>query len=100
VLVFLFQLKALKKKHSAALAPPTMSKKVAELQPPPEFIAAREELWQRLKAEREAWLAAQAPQDIWYVLPLNFCSVKISVADPGCFSRIRFFFHPGFRIHG
>jgi hypothetical protein len=43
-----------------------MSKKVAELQPPPEFIAAREELWQRLKAEREAWLAAQAPQDIWY----------------------------------
>ena len=66
MLIFLFQLKALKKKHSAALAPPTMSKKVAELQPPPEFIAAREELWQRLKAEREAWLAAQAPQDIWY----------------------------------
>ena len=65
---FLFQLKALKKKQREALLPPTMSgKKVAELSPPPEFIAAREALWQRLKAEREAWLAAQAPQHIWCV---------------------------------
>ena len=60
-----FQLKALKKKHDKTASPLTMSKKVAELNPPPEFIATREELWQRLKAERETWLAAQTPQDIW-----------------------------------
>lgn len=64
------ELKAIQKKRREAAEPPSMStKKVAELSPAPEFIAAREELWQRLKAEREAWLAAQTPQDICITLP-------------------------------
>lgn len=39
------------------------------MDPPPEFIAERLKMWDRLKAEREAWLAAQVPQDITITLP-------------------------------
>ena len=53
-----------KKKEAAAAAAPPAGKKTAVLNPQPEFIQEREELWARLKAEREAWLAAQTPQPI------------------------------------
>lgn len=42
---------------------------VKELNPPPNFIAERLALWDRLKAEREEFLAAQVPQDIVVTLP-------------------------------
>jgi len=61
-------LKALKKAKDAANAPPG-SKKTGVMNPPPEFIQEREVLWARLKAEREAWLAAQTPQPIKITLP-------------------------------
>ena len=47
--------------------PPTQ--KVSELSPPPSFIADREALWQRVKAERKEWLEAQVPEDIVITLP-------------------------------
>ena len=53
-----------KKKEAAAAAAPPAGKKTAVLNPQPEFIQEREELWARLKSEREAWLAAQTPQPI------------------------------------
>merc|ERR1711892_279508 len=65
-------LKGLKKKHDkkkAAQSGAAGSKKVAELKPPPEFIASRLAMWDRLKVEREAWLAAQTPVDITVTLP-------------------------------
>jgi threonyl-tRNA synthetase len=45
------------------------SKKVAELNPPPDYIASRIALWDKLKAEREEWLAKQVPEPIKITLP-------------------------------
>jgi len=42
---------------------------VKELVPPPDFIASREALWARLKAERDEWLAAQPREAITITLP-------------------------------
>ena len=39
------------------------------LDPPPEFLASRLEMWDRLKAEKDAWLAAKTPQDVTITLP-------------------------------
>ncbi|XP_071112880.1 threonine--tRNA ligase 1, cytoplasmic-like isoform X1 [Haliotis cracherodii] len=41
----------------------------ARLEPPPEFIAHREQLWAKLKKEHEDWVAAQTPQPIKITLP-------------------------------
>jgi len=66
-------LKAIKKKKEKKNAAETSSssggRKVAELKPPPEFIASRLEMWDRLKAERDVWLAAQTQVDITVTLP-------------------------------
>ncbi|XP_023320102.1 threonine--tRNA ligase, cytoplasmic isoform X3 [Eurytemora carolleeae] len=63
-------LKAMKKekvkKEKAAAAGPG---KVSLLNPPPDFIAEREKMWDRLKAEREVWLAEQTPAPISVTLP-------------------------------
>merc|ERR1719334_2034914 len=66
------KLKGLKKKHEKAAAGSAKSgtiKKVGELKPPPEFIAERLSMWDRLKTERDEWLAAQIPVDITVTLP-------------------------------
>ena len=42
---------------------------VKELVPPPDFIASREALWARLKAEHDEWLAAQPREAITITLP-------------------------------
>ncbi|XP_023320100.1 threonine--tRNA ligase, cytoplasmic isoform X1 [Eurytemora carolleeae] len=64
------ELKAMKKekvkKEKAAAAGPG---KVSLLNPPPDFIAEREKMWDRLKAEREVWLAEQTPAPISVTLP-------------------------------
>ena len=44
-------------------------KKVTVMDPPPEFIAERLVMFDRLKAERDAWLAAKTPEDITITLP-------------------------------
>lgn len=49
-------------------AAPT-SKKVAEMNPPPGFIEDRIKMWDRLKAERDEWVAAQTPQPLQVTLP-------------------------------
>merc|ERR1719376_1839704 len=40
-----------------------------EMQPPPAFIAQRLELWDKLKKERDEWIAAQERVDIKITLP-------------------------------
>merc|ERR1719376_252617 len=40
-----------------------------EMQPPPAFIAQRLELWDKLKKERDEWVAAQERVDIKITLP-------------------------------
>ena len=45
------------------------AKKVKELTPPPDFIAHRMEMWDRLKKERDAWLASRTPEDVKVTLP-------------------------------
>jgi len=66
-------LKGLKKKKEKAAANkekgPVATNKVSELKPPPEFIAERLALWDKLKAERDVWLAEQVPQPIVVTLP-------------------------------
>ena len=58
-------MKSKKKEKAAASAPAAAAgKRTAVLNPQPDFIQEREELWARLKAEREAWLAAQPTQPI------------------------------------
>ena len=42
---------------------------VKELVPPPNFLAEREALWVRCKAERDEWLAAQKREPITITLP-------------------------------
>merc|ERR1712002_1263306 len=67
------ELKGLKKKHekkkAAAEGGVAKGKKVCELKPPPEFIASRLALWDKLKAEADAELAAKVPEDITVTLP-------------------------------
>ena len=45
------------------------AKKVAELKEPPEFIADRMKIWDRLKKERDAWVADQPRETITITLP-------------------------------
>merc|ERR1719474_1035879 len=59
----------LKAKKKAATAAASAGKKVALLNPPPQFIADREQLWNKLKAERDVWLSQQVPQPIKITLP-------------------------------
>merc|ERR1711962_928371 len=65
------ELKGLQKKHEKkeAAAKNTSGKKVAVLNPPPEFIAEREALWAKLKVEQTAWLANQKRESIKVTLP-------------------------------
>merc|ERR1711981_828971 len=56
-----------KEKQSTAAAAPT--KKAMELKEPPSFISDRLVLWDKLKAERETWLAAQPRDPITITLP-------------------------------
>ena len=44
-------------------------KKVAELDPPPDFLKTRISIWERCKAERAEWLAKQERKDINIKLP-------------------------------
>ncbi len=44
------------------------AKKVGELNPPPAFLAERQAMWDRLKAQSDAFLAAQVPE------PIQVCS--------------------------
>ena len=43
--------------------------KVAELDPPPDFLKTRISIWERAKAERVEWLAKQERKDIKIELP-------------------------------
>lgn len=61
--------KELKAKKKAATAAASAGKKVTLLNPPPQFIADREQLWNKLKAERDVWLSQQVPQPIKITLP-------------------------------
>merc|ERR1719341_2092543 len=60
------KLKAKKEKKKKDDGP---GKKVSVLNPPPEFIAEREALWTKLKAERVEWLAQQKREPITITLP-------------------------------
>jgi threonyl-tRNA synthetase len=42
---------------------------VGELNPPPGFLAERQAMWDRLKAQSDAFLAAQVPEPIQVTLP-------------------------------
>jgi len=58
------------KKEKAEKAPKSGSgSKVGELKPPPSFIADRLALWDKLKLESDALLAAKVPVDITVTLP-------------------------------
>ena len=70
--IILFQLKAKKEKKKKDDGP---GKKVSVLNPPPEFIAEREALWTKLKAERVEWLAQQKREPITYVFKVNLNKV-------------------------
>ena len=48
---------------------PQPGKAAKVLDPPPEFLAERLALWDRLKAEQDAALAAKVPEDITVTLP-------------------------------
>ena len=61
--------KALQKKKEAAATAAPATGKAKEMNPPPQFLADRLAMFDRLKAEREAWLAAQTPEDIKITLP-------------------------------
>ena len=62
--------KAMKKeKKKKADTEAGKGKKVSVLNPPPQFIADRLAMWDRLAAERAAWLEAQVPQPITVTLP-------------------------------
>lgn len=45
------------------------SKKASILDPPPDYIAERIALWDRLKKERDEWIASQSNQSIQITLP-------------------------------
>ncbi|XP_052794807.1 threonine--tRNA ligase 1, cytoplasmic-like isoform X2 [Mya arenaria] len=55
------------KKHAAAAG--DQEDKLKELKPPPEFLASRLELWDKLKKEYDDWVAAQERKDIKVTLP-------------------------------
>jgi len=57
-----------KKKEEAAKNAPA-SKKVGEIKPPPSFIADRLALWDKLKAEQDAAIAAKVPEALTVTLP-------------------------------
>jgi len=57
------------KKVDKADAGGKSKKNVGELKPPPEFLAERLALFERLKKEHDEWLEAQIPQDITVTLP-------------------------------
>jgi threonyl-tRNA synthetase len=72
--VYFSQLKGLQKKNDKKKAakegsPSSGGKKVCEMKPPPEFIASRLVMWDRLKAEQDAEMAAKVPVDITVTLP-------------------------------
>ncbi|CAL1530765.1 unnamed protein product [Lymnaea stagnalis] len=46
-----------------------VEKRKIELQPPPGFIEHRQKLWDKLKKERDEWVAAQDPVSIKITLP-------------------------------
>jgi len=70
VLVRNLSLKGLKKKKEKKAAEASgTSKKVSELKPPPDFIASRLALWDKLKAEQDANIAAKTPENITVTLP-------------------------------
>merc|ERR1719427_1868515 len=64
-------LRGLKKKHEKKEKEKNAgsSKKVGELKPPPSFIADRLALWDRLKAEQDAMMAAKVPEPLTVTLP-------------------------------
>eukprot|EP00096_Caligus_rogercresseyi_P015157 TRINITY_DN759_c0_g1_i3.p1 TRINITY_DN759_c0_g1~~TRINITY_DN759_c0_g1_i3.p1 ORF type:complete len:735 (+),score=235.04 TRINITY_DN759_c0_g1_i3:157-2361(+) len=62
-------LKGLKKKKEKKEMPSESSKGVSEMNPPPEFIAERMALWDKLKAEQDAWIASQPHEPIQITLP-------------------------------
>jgi len=59
--------KAIAKAKAAAAKPPPG--KVKELSPPPQFIADRLAMFDRLKAEQDALVAAKTPEDVKVTLP-------------------------------
>merc|ERR1712112_536884 len=62
--------KAIKKKQEKKKAEDGGGgKKVGELSPPPDFIAERLQMFDRLKAEQDALLEAKTPEDITITLP-------------------------------
>ncbi len=65
--ILVFQVKAQAKKKPKAKD--VSSSKISELSPPPDFIAERVALFDRLKKEREEWLAAQKSEPITITLP-------------------------------
>jgi len=64
------QLKAInKKKEKKKAEDGGGGKKVGELKPPPDFLAERMQMFDRLKAEQDAMIAAKVPEDITITLP-------------------------------
>merc|ERR1712226_920256 len=57
------------KKKDKAVVAAAPAKKVAELKEPPEFIDDRMKIWDRLKKERDAWVADQPRETITITLP-------------------------------
>jgi hypothetical protein len=44
-------------------------------------------------------LSSKLPEQVSSICLFSLNKVYVNVADPGCFSRIRKFFHPGSWIH-
>merc|ERR1712110_798859 len=65
------KLGGLKKKHEKKEKEKNAgpSKKIGELKPPPSFIADRLAMWDRLKAEQDARIAAEVPKPLTVTLP-------------------------------
>merc|ERR1711976_818569 len=64
------ELKAInKKKEKKKAEDGGGGKKVGELKPPPDFLAERMQMFDRLKAEQDAMIAAKVPEDITITLP-------------------------------
>lgn len=57
-----------KKKHDGGDAANALDK-LKELDPPPEFLAFRQKLWDQLKKEQDDWVAAQPRKPIKITLP-------------------------------
>merc|ERR1711971_785397 len=65
------KLSGLKKKHEKKEKEKNAgpSKKIGELKPPPSFIADRLAMWDRLKTEQDARIAAEVPKPLTVTLP-------------------------------